>query len=127
MERFFELRMRNGKVFFITTNEDGVCQFSINEVEFCIYTAKDDGKGFTFSVEKDKECGNSLKISPSFEVLSLMEINIRRKTGDKKLFQIVKELKESIKKSKRSFLNWRNNFYSANKGGLYTPDGWIFA
>ena len=135
MEIFYELMMKNGSCFLVGTNDEGICEFSINGQEFSIYTEVD-GEGefvdFSFSVAtfllSDKNEREDQAQDDDLSVLSVRKVDEKRK---RRLKEINRKAMESVKSS--SFGRWgsllisKKAEFSASRGCINTPNGWIFA
>lgn len=120
--------MKSGRSFIVSTNENGVCQVSINSNEFIIYTQG--SNRFAFSVEKNIELEEedlNIPLDQDLEVVSLNEIFIKRNAKNNRIFGDRKGLSPHNPNVKKALLRWKENFYSAIKGGIETPGGWIYA
>lgn len=127
MKKFYALRMKNGRSFIAATNNKGVCQFSINNNEFSIYSEGDGNTNFTFSVEKNLEKGEVENLQPDqgLEVVALQEVVIKKKI-ELNFYRNLEGLSNPNSKVKRTFLRWKETLYYVKQGGVQTPDGWIY-
>ena len=127
MKKFYELRMKSGRKFIVSTNEDGVCQFFINGNEYAIYTEGSGSNSFTFSVEKKLELEEEdldIQLNQDLEVVSVHEVSIKRNPKNRRIFGDWDGLSLHNKNVKKDLLRWKENFYSAIKGGIETPGGY---
>lgn len=132
MESYYELVMKNGSSFIVSTNEEGVCEFSVNGDDFLIQTqSNEEGEilGFSFSVglsllnEKDEW---QEEMQKGFSVLSVKKINYRRI----KEVREAKQIKErsgmvEILESRKPYPVLGKACFQAHRGSINTPAGWL--
>lgn len=135
MEIFYELMMKNGLCFLAGTNHEGICEFSINGNEFVIYTLTDRNGhflNFSFSVDttiaEENYAEKESALPEDFSVLSVRKVDEKRK----KLFNRQNRKPEEILKTasfKRVTTGLRDQMpgFSARRGCISTPEGWIFS
>lgn len=128
MKKFYELKMKSGRSFIASTNKRGICQFSINNHEFSIYSQGRGNRNFTFSIEKNlkKEEVESIQRDQGLEVVTLQEVIIKKKIEAEKFQSSFSRSDTSKSKRKRTFLWWEEYLYCAKCGRVQTPDGWIY-
>lgn len=130
MKKFFELRMKNGRSFIASTNNEGFCQFYLDGFRFSISSDKNEHHDLTFTVEKylvQAEEKPYFQAHHNMEVVSLREVVIK-KNASVKIF--IKDLIGiSTKKTNvaRAFLKWKENIYFAKDGGIDATTGMIYS
>lgn len=134
MEYYYELIMRNGSSFIVSTNEEGVCEFSVNGDDFLIETQsneKGEILGFTFSAGKSllSETEEWQAEAPrGFSVVSVEKATAKRI----KELRNSKQVKQSMGivetvESWRPYLVQEKARFQAHRGRINTPAGWLCA